>query len=155
VVELSTNAYVEICWYFPSSREQYRLAGTVEIVTESHTDEQLLEARQQAWTKMSTAGEAPHQLIRCTIHCTPPAATSRLSAYAQALSASVLQLNYNARYSNGNPVISKHDLQNLALPSTCECTLHVTHNKGEARIKLLCPARLCSDSPGRCICNII
>jgi hypothetical protein len=57
VVELAGNARVEVCWYFPTSREQYRLSGTAQIVAVDHGDQQLLQARQQAWAKMSDAGE--------------------------------------------------------------------------------------------------
>jgi len=96
VAELSNNGYVEICWYFPTSREQYRLAGTVEIVTENHTDEQLLEARQQAWARMSDSGEKPP-----VIHCIYSAATSTLPAHAQAFPAFVQSLNKFAFSSNG------------------------------------------------------
>jgi hypothetical protein len=58
VAELADNARVEVCWYFPTSREQYRLSGTAQIVALDHGDQQLLQARQQAWAAMSDAGEA-------------------------------------------------------------------------------------------------
>lgn len=56
ISELAANPYVEVCWYFPSSREQYRLSGVVDIITASSTDEQLLQARQAAWARMSDTG---------------------------------------------------------------------------------------------------
>jgi hypothetical protein len=57
VAELAGNPQVEMCWYFPTSREQYRLSGTAHIIDVGHADQQLLQARQQAWSAMSDAGE--------------------------------------------------------------------------------------------------
>ena len=34
--------YVEACWYFTGTREQYRLAGKVQVVDRDSTDEVLL-----------------------------------------------------------------------------------------------------------------
>lgn len=56
VSELAANPNVELCWYFPSSREQYRLSGTLDIVSEDHADKQLQQARQEAWARMSDGG---------------------------------------------------------------------------------------------------
>lgn len=56
VSELAANPYVEVCWYFPNSREQFRLSGTAHIVAVDHPEPQLLQARQQAWAAMSDAG---------------------------------------------------------------------------------------------------
>jgi hypothetical protein len=56
VSELAANPHVEVCWYFPTSREQFRLSGTAHIVALDHPDQQLLAARQQAWAAMSDSG---------------------------------------------------------------------------------------------------
>jgi hypothetical protein len=58
VSELAANPLVEVCWYFPDSREQFRLSGTAHIVASDHPDQQLQQARKQAWSAMSEAGEA-------------------------------------------------------------------------------------------------
>lgn len=65
VHELSANPHVEVCWYFPSSREQYRLSGTATIVQLDHSDEQLLQSRQQAWAAMSDAGTRRNEAEEC------------------------------------------------------------------------------------------
>jgi hypothetical protein len=56
VAELASNHHVEVCWYFPSSREQYRLSGSMAIVAADDSNQQLLQARQEAWAHMSDAG---------------------------------------------------------------------------------------------------
>ncbi|MCU0547871.1 MAG: pyridoxamine 5'-phosphate oxidase family protein [Leptolyngbya sp. Prado105] len=43
----------EVCWYFPNTREQFRIAGKLKIV--DRADETLQKARQQAWQDMSEA----------------------------------------------------------------------------------------------------
>jgi hypothetical protein len=57
VAELAANPHVEVCWYFPSSREQYRLSGSMAIITQDDSNQQLLQARQEAWARMSDAGD--------------------------------------------------------------------------------------------------
>lgn len=44
--------------YFPGTREQFRISGSLEVVGESHGDERLLKARVQAWKNMSDAGRS-------------------------------------------------------------------------------------------------
>lgn len=74
--ELAANPAAEVCWYFPDSREQYRISGHLTIVDAHHIDERLLAARQLAWSKMSDGGRTqfawPHPgLVR---ENTPPEA---------------------------------------------------------------------------------
>jgi len=45
----------EACWYFPETREQFRLAGTLLLVKDQHPDAALQEARQAAWQSLSDA----------------------------------------------------------------------------------------------------
>jgi hypothetical protein len=57
VTEVQHNPHAEICWYFPTTREQYRISGTVSIIgPEEHHAKQLLEAREHTWSNMSNAG---------------------------------------------------------------------------------------------------
>ncbi|KAF6237644.1 hypothetical protein COO60DRAFT_705986 [Scenedesmus sp. NREL 46B-D3] len=56
VSELASNPHVEVCWYFPSSREQYRLSGTMAVISQDDSNQQLLQARQEAWARLSGAG---------------------------------------------------------------------------------------------------
>lgn len=56
VAEAAANPAAEVAWYFPNSREQYRIAGRLTIVDEGFSDARLLRARQAAWSRMSAAG---------------------------------------------------------------------------------------------------
>jgi pyridoxamine 5'-phosphate oxidase len=48
--------WAEACWYFPKTREQFRLGGTLELVTAACSDTSDCKARQEAWEQMSDAG---------------------------------------------------------------------------------------------------
>lgn len=50
------SSSAEVCWYFPKTREQFRLSGTLALVTAACTDTSDCKARQQAWQQMSDAG---------------------------------------------------------------------------------------------------
>ncbi|NEO99172.1 MAG: pyridoxamine 5'-phosphate oxidase [Symploca sp. SIO2E9] len=43
----------EICWYFPKTREQFRLGGHLNLVTASNESQALREARQITWQELS------------------------------------------------------------------------------------------------------
>jgi pyridoxamine 5'-phosphate oxidase len=57
-INLLTGAspWAEICWYFPTTREQFRLSGTLRLVTSECPVNDDCKARQQAWQQMSDAG---------------------------------------------------------------------------------------------------
>jgi pyridoxamine 5'-phosphate oxidase len=46
----------EVCWYFPETREQFRLSGTLRLIAAECVVTDDCKARQQAWTQMSDAG---------------------------------------------------------------------------------------------------
>jgi pyridoxamine 5'-phosphate oxidase len=46
----------EVCWYFPKTREQFRIGGTLELVTIDCDVESRCKARQAAWQQMSDSG---------------------------------------------------------------------------------------------------
>lgn len=48
--------FVEIAWYFPVTREQYRLKGIMQVVSLDDGDAELLKAREMAWKNMSDPG---------------------------------------------------------------------------------------------------
>jgi PPOX class probable FMN-dependent enzyme len=55
---LKANSRGEICWYFSETREQFRLAGTIEIVT---SEKQLLgDVRMQHWRNLSSYARASY-----------------------------------------------------------------------------------------------
>lgn len=45
IAEIAANPWAEVCWYFPNSREQYRLGGSLTIVDETCEDEVLAKVR--------------------------------------------------------------------------------------------------------------
>jgi pyridoxamine 5'-phosphate oxidase len=50
------SPWAEACWYFPKTREQFRLSGTLELVTPENANSSYSKARQQVWQQMSDAG---------------------------------------------------------------------------------------------------
>jgi pyridoxamine 5'-phosphate oxidase len=57
-INLLANAsrWAEVCWYFPTTREQFRLSGTLTLVTADCPASDYCKARQQTWAQMSDAG---------------------------------------------------------------------------------------------------
>lgn len=45
----------EVCWYFPKTREQFRLGGELNLVTASDSSQALSKARQITWQELSDA----------------------------------------------------------------------------------------------------
>ena len=56
VKHLARLPYAEVAWYFPITREQYRINGKVHVVTQDTTDVMLEKARRMAWSNMSDPG---------------------------------------------------------------------------------------------------
>lgn len=56
VEELARNAAGEFAWYFPESREQFRIAGDLTVVTKDSSSMQ--KERLDAWGRMSPNGRA-------------------------------------------------------------------------------------------------
>lgn len=53
--QIDQNTAAEICWYFPNTREQFRIAGTLTLVRSTHANSDLLKARQSLWQELSDA----------------------------------------------------------------------------------------------------
>eukprot|EP00879_Flechtneria_rotunda_P021996 GHRR01023198.1.p1 GENE.GHRR01023198.1~~GHRR01023198.1.p1 ORF type:complete len:151 (+),score=27.50 GHRR01023198.1:352-804(+) len=80
VSEVAANRNVQVCWYFPSSREQYRLSGVLNIIGEGSQHAQLLHARQDAWTNLSDSGMCSWICREAGItYCLVPAAHNKQS----------------------------------------------------------------------------
>ncbi|KAK9803225.1 hypothetical protein WJX73_006771 [Symbiochloris irregularis] len=47
--EIKNKDWAEICWYFPDSREQFRIGGSMAVVGGDSQDQELLKVREQAW----------------------------------------------------------------------------------------------------------
>ncbi|MFH7241546.1 MAG: Npun_F5749 family FMN-dependent PPOX-type flavoprotein [Spirulina sp.] len=55
VRDLTGTPWGELCWYFTQTREQFRLAGAIILVTADTADPALLQARQDRWESLSEA----------------------------------------------------------------------------------------------------
>lgn len=53
VEEIETNPWGEACWYFPKTREQFRLRGKLTLVKAHHPHPKLAKARQTIWQEIS------------------------------------------------------------------------------------------------------
>jgi PPOX class probable FMN-dependent enzyme len=53
VNQLCHNPWAEGCWYFAKTREQFRVAGQLQLIETNETDERLLAIRQQLWVNLS------------------------------------------------------------------------------------------------------
>jgi pyridoxamine 5'-phosphate oxidase len=63
--QLEKLDWAEACWYFPLTREQFRLLGSIHVVGPDDPDPTLVQARLEAWrglpdeTRLTFAGQAP------------------------------------------------------------------------------------------------
>lgn len=53
VGQLAAHVWGELCWYFPKTREQFRLLGQLTVVQADHADPSLVNARQRQWQELS------------------------------------------------------------------------------------------------------
>jgi PPOX class probable FMN-dependent enzyme len=53
VADIAHHPWGEACWYFPNTREQFRLTGSLILVSETHLDPSLQQARQRSWQALS------------------------------------------------------------------------------------------------------
>ncbi|WP_347277920.1 Npun_F5749 family FMN-dependent PPOX-type flavoprotein [Leptolyngbya sp. FACHB-711] len=76
--QIEQNPWGELCWYFPKTREQFRLLGTLTIVRADFGDRTLVQARQTQWQDLSDAARlqfawaASGQLRTAESDFTPP-----------------------------------------------------------------------------------
>ncbi|BAZ43742.1 pyridoxamine 5'-phosphate oxidase-related FMN-binding protein [Chondrocystis sp. NIES-4102] len=55
VQDLQYQPNAEVCWYFTKTREQFRIRGKLQLVTNEETDRDLQLARQTTWQNISDA----------------------------------------------------------------------------------------------------
>lgn len=55
IAQIQAQPWGELCWYFPKSREQFRLLGILTIVQAGHPNPTFVQARQQQWQELSDA----------------------------------------------------------------------------------------------------
>jgi len=56
--QLDSQPWGEICWYFPKTREQFRILGTLVVVSADCADPELLKARKMLWHDLSDGGRS-------------------------------------------------------------------------------------------------
>ena len=55
IVQIQRQPCGEICWYFPNTREQFRLSGLLSLIAADEPNEPLHKARLTLWQKLSDA----------------------------------------------------------------------------------------------------
>jgi pyridoxamine 5'-phosphate oxidase len=58
ISQIRQTPWAEICWYFPKTREQFRLSGSLGFVDQSDTNLQRQQAYNQIWQDLSDAARA-------------------------------------------------------------------------------------------------
>lgn len=53
VDQIHHQSWGEACWYFPKSREQFRLKGQLILLGANHPEQSLEDARQKTWQELS------------------------------------------------------------------------------------------------------
>lgn len=56
--EIEANPRGEICWYFPETREQFRVAGPLALIGPGSTDAALRQARADVWADLGDEARA-------------------------------------------------------------------------------------------------
>ncbi|MFK0733765.1 MAG: Npun_F5749 family FMN-dependent PPOX-type flavoprotein [Gloeotrichia echinulata GP01] len=56
VAEIQQQPWAEACWYFPNTREQFRFAGSLILVSGDNSHPTLKPARITSWQELSDAG---------------------------------------------------------------------------------------------------
>jgi pyridoxamine 5'-phosphate oxidase len=55
IEHLAANPYAELVWWMPLTSEQYRFSSRIDVVSSSHTDDQLISDRLAMWEGLSDA----------------------------------------------------------------------------------------------------
>ncbi len=58
VTQIDHNNWGELCWYFPKTREQFRLAGELAVVDATNPDTEWQKLRHMTWHNLSDAARA-------------------------------------------------------------------------------------------------
>ncbi|NJL81225.1 MAG: pyridoxamine 5'-phosphate oxidase [Richelia sp. RM2_1_2] len=53
ITEINNQSRGEICWYFTTTREQFRIAGNIIIIDANHHESELQKARESTWQELS------------------------------------------------------------------------------------------------------
>ncbi|MBD2354157.1 pyridoxamine 5'-phosphate oxidase family protein [Tolypothrix sp. FACHB-123] len=53
--QIQQQPWAEVCWYFPNSREQFRITGSLTLVESDNSQPELASARISTWRELSDA----------------------------------------------------------------------------------------------------
>jgi pyridoxamine 5'-phosphate oxidase len=88
IPQIDQTPWGEACWYFPKTREQFRLYGHLTLITAADPDPQSQPIRQKAWQELSDAARiqftwaTPKQLrTEQGFPATPPASDQPLANF--------------------------------------------------------------------------
>lgn len=65
VNQIQHHSSGEVCWYFPETREQFRLFGQLKLISDSHPDLTLTTARTTLWQFLSNAAKQQFYWPNC------------------------------------------------------------------------------------------
>ena len=116
VAEIAANPWAEVAWYFPTSREQYRISGTLQVVEEGHSDASLCKVTStDCKTGVSSCNlsfTGPGQdMLRVLMHCA--------ELYEAALFFCMLSKNYGTQHSKIRCMCMGGHLSSLGRSSPC------------------------------------
>lgn len=87
IPQILEQPWGELCWYFPNTREQFRLFGSLILVQADCSDLALAKARQAQWQELSDAARSqfawpdPGQARAAAFDPPPPDPTQPLSSF--------------------------------------------------------------------------
>lgn len=55
IEQIQQQPWAEVCWYFPNTREQFRITGCLTLVENNHSHPVLQKARHTTWQELSDA----------------------------------------------------------------------------------------------------
>lgn len=58
IQDLEHQAIAEVCWYFTKTREQFRIAGNLQLISSAEPNPYLKQARQTTWQNLSDAARS-------------------------------------------------------------------------------------------------
>jgi pyridoxamine 5'-phosphate oxidase len=58
VTQIAQDAWGELCWYFPKTREQFRILGELSIVDYTHANPLAQKLRRMTWHNLSDSGRS-------------------------------------------------------------------------------------------------
>ena len=89
IEQIERSPWGEACWYFPNTREQFRLTGVLTLVGPDHSTPELLKARKTTWHDLSETARSqftwpfPGEVRGddAAFHSSPPAQSEPLANF--------------------------------------------------------------------------